>query len=391
MKRRNFLKISLATPLFFESILKAEAANQPDFLPAAPNRFDLLEVSGSYRQIGYEIGKRFRKNIREIIRSRKDWHNDLLAKLDSPEGKSLAAGLKRQTQRYFPQFLEEIEGMADGAGLAFHALWAISIKSELGCVQGENPGCSTIFVKHQNKMWLFHNEDGDTAYRDLMFLVRVHPPSGISYVSMVYPGILTGNGPSLNSRGIIQTTNYIGSTQAEPGIPRYVLGRAVLEAKDLAEAVQIVTMHPRAFPYHHNLASLQEQRYVSVETVPDASEASEPYGIYYHTNHLILEGTREYPYEDQEYKKSSSLSRYSVLEEELSKIELSESIKPEDFLAILSSHQNAPYSPCRHPQGGVQGQTLGTAFYDATKGSFRLYRGNSCQSVPGALFSEYRF
>jgi hypothetical protein len=52
----------------------------------------------------------------------------------------------------------------------------------------------------------------------------------VSYIALVYPGIITGNGPSMNSRGIVQTTNYIGSVKSEVGIPRYIIGRAILEA-----------------------------------------------------------------------------------------------------------------------------------------------------------------
>ena len=119
-------------------------------------------------------------------------------------------------------------------------------------------------------MWLFHNEDGNRAYSDIMFVLKATPPSGVTYLSMVYPGIITGNGPSMNSRGIIQSTNYIGSTKSEAGIPRYILGRAVLEAQDLQEAQEIITMEPRAYPYHHNIGSFHDQRYFSLETTPES-------------------------------------------------------------------------------------------------------------------------
>ena len=106
---------------------------------------------------------------------------------------------------------------------------------------------SPICINKDN-VWLFQNEDGHAAYGDLMFVVKVSPPSGVRFISLVYPGIITGNGPSLNSRGVIQTTNYISSTKSEIGIPRYVIGRAILEANDAKEAVEIATMQPRAYP-----------------------------------------------------------------------------------------------------------------------------------------------
>lgn len=62
--------------------------------------------------------------------------------------------------------------------------------------------------------------------------------------------------------------------------------------------------------------------------------------------------------------------------------------RPEDFLKILSSHEYAPYSPCRHPQEGVPGMTLSTAFYDIGSGGFRLYKGNPCKAVPAGAFED---
>jgi isopenicillin-N N-acyltransferase-like protein len=393
MKRRDFLKISAVTPLYFYGFLPKNLKAQDAYTPAGPKNFEMLEISqaGSYREIGYQIGKRMGRNIRAAIECQKDWHNNLLELLESEKGKLLSVELKRITRKYFPQYFEEIEGMADGSGIAFPAIWAMCIKAELGATASDEPGCSSLFYNKNGKKWLFHNEDGNMAYKDLMFIVKVRPPSGISFLSMVYPGILTGNGPSLNDRGIVQTTNYIGSVRAETGLPKYVIGRAILEAGNLEEAVQIATMSPRAFPYHHHLASFAEKEYRSVETTPEHFQVNAPEGIYCHTNHLVLEKTRNFPYEDQQYKNTSSMSRYTILQKKIKNESTGKDLAPGLFLQMLSSHQNAPYSPCRHPEGDVTGQTLGTAFVDINNGIFRIYKGNPCQSVENELFREYSF
>lgn len=356
--------------------------------PGNRNAFDYLEVEGSYYEIGFQTGRLFRKNIREVIRRREKWHHRLMSIYDTREGKVFADELHRLTHKHFPWILDEIEGMAAGAGLDFKAVWVMCIKSEIDAWQEPNPGCSTICVKDDKHFWLYHNEDGHAAYGDLMFMVRVTPPSGVTYLSMVYPGIITGNGPTMNDRGIIQTTNYIGSVHPEVGIPRYIIGRAVLEAKTLEEAVQVATTEPRAHPFHHNLAGIEEDRYLSVETIPGKHQVKEPKGVYFHTNHLVFEQTRDYPYRHKQYTNSSSLSRYEVLEEKLRDVKSSD-LKPEDPVRILASHERAPYSPCRHPRGDVKGLTLGSAFFDIRKGRFRLYRGNPCQGLRYGYFHDY--
>lgn len=237
--------------------------------------------------------------------------------MKNPAGKRIAGALKHQTRRHFPHILDEIKGLADGAGFSFDYIWAMTLKAELATVQEEMPGCSTLFYRYQDKIWLFHNEDGHAADNERMFVIQVALPSGVRFIALAYPGIIAGNGPSLNDQGLIQTTNYIGSTRSDIGIPKYVLGRATLEARTLKEAIDIATPSPRSFPYHHNLASFADKKYFSVETTPNQYQVTEPDGIYNHTNHLILESTRDYPYEDQAYKNSSSISRSQVFQEKL--------------------------------------------------------------------------
>jgi len=62
-----------------------------------------------------------------------------------------------------------------------------------------------------------------------------------------------------------------------------------------------------------------------------------------------------------------------------------------DILDILSSHQKAPYSPCRHPKDKVQGVTLGTAIIDVMKGTMRIYKGSPCIAREKGWVKEYCF
>ena len=299
MKRREFLISSLATPVIIKQMLAVEDYTTVNYQAATEKTFEFLEVKGSYYTIGYQTGRQFGSHIKKLIERRSEWHRNLMDILRSQQGQIRSAEYIRLTTKHFPHILEEIRGIADGSGLHFDAVWAMCIKSELGTLDDEPTGCSTIFFKDQQQMWLFHNEDGHVAYRDIMFVLKVNPPSGVNYLSLVYPGIITGNGPSMNSYGIIQATNYIGSTESEIGLPRYVIGRAVLEAKTLKEASEIVTMEPRAYPYHHNIGHLEEKKYYSLETTPLTWQAEEPQSTYCHTNHLLFDKTRVYKAEDE--------------------------------------------------------------------------------------------
>jgi hypothetical protein len=223
-------------------------------------------------------------------------------------------------------------------------------------------------------MLLAHNEDGHRAYLGRMFVVRVRPPSGIRFVCLVYPGTLPGNGPGLNERGVAQTTNYIAPRTVPDGVPRYFLGRAVLEAESLDRAVAIATGDDRAFPWHHNLASLPDRRLVSLETWPGRHSRVDVRGLHLHTNHLLHESMQDVP-EDRDYIERSSGPRLAALRRFARTHELR---APDDLLDALSDRSSRPCRVCRHPGDEVRGVTLASALFEAPRVEIRLAEGPTC-------------
>jgi len=210
-------------------------------------------------------------------------------------------------------------------------------------------------------------------------LAKVTVPSGLTFISFMYPGLLPGNGPGFNSRGIVQTTNYIQPQSAHSGVPRYLIGRAVLEAESLDQAVKIATVTPRAFPWHHNLASLPEARSLSLETYPGRRSVHEVKDLMVHTNHLLHPEMTVASAGEQDVPYISSTTRYKVLTEKIAF-----QGPPQDadgMLELLCLHEGRPYSPCRHPEGDIHGITLGTAVFEAPDLAMTLYHGNPCLGV----------
>lgn len=365
--RRDFLKFSIIFPSFFLYGFKKEEIRY----------FDFAEISGSYRQIGFKIGKYFKKNIEFVLNNRKDWVLKLKKLIQSKEGKHFKEIFLKEIKNAFPFYIEEIEGLSEGSNIDLDLVWALNLQCELEYII-EKDGCSSIYFKDKKENYFLHNEDGHMANFGKMFLVYIKPPSKVNFLSIVYPGLLPGNAPGINKNGIFQTTNYIGSEKVFEGVPRYVLSRAILEAKDLNEAKNISIYSPKAYPCHHNIGSFEEERYLSIEATPSGFDVFEPEYLYYHTNHLILEKTKEYPYEEKVYREKSSISRYEVIKNGIEN--LHRKPKFEDLFSLLSSHINKPFSPCRHPVKEIEGQTLCTAYYDLKKKKICFYAGNPCES-----------
>jgi len=349
-----------------------------------PARFPLLEASGSPREIGLAIGRRFGEQIKEGLRRRRDWFEELRRFMEQDRAARyepfLAAGRK-----YFPDVLEELRGWSEGSGVPFEDLMTLNLKAELAAMMRgeaeETPGCSTIALSHGERQLIAHNEDGNAAYRDLMFLVRVSQPGRPGFLCLTYPGILCGNGPAVNDAGLVLTTNFIAALSVRPGVPRYFLSRAVLNAASLREAVGIVTHHQRAFAFHYNLGSRAERKILSVETTAEESAVHAVSGLYVHTNHLLLPEISRSP-QNAEYVQSSSISRYRVLSAGVQRLrDRVDDIEGATLIELLSSHESAPYSPCRHPAGEVGGTTLGNVLFDLGEGSLQLVFSNPCRGL----------
>ena len=252
--------------------------------------FPVLEVSGSYYEIGRKVGSTFKEDIQSISKR----YRGIFEFVDQDNGRELRA-CQEITQTHFPEIMDELRGMADGAGMDFDRLFAMNMRAEIDAFRAqseeENPGCSDIHLVTDDNKYLFHNEDASLAFEEHMYVVKVTTPKAIRFAGLCYPGIALANGPSLNSSGIMLTNNAIEGHRYKRGVPRTIVNRAVLETTSLKDAVKMVTHPARANSYHHNIGSVKQQRLLSVEVTPDNHTIHEAKKTYVHTNHMILPDT----------------------------------------------------------------------------------------------------
>jgi predicted choloylglycine hydrolase len=383
--RREFLEYSLAyaagAALLPYAALASQAVTREGVLEVPPDGYPIITVKGSHREIGRHIGSA----MRDLVAGYLEISPEYCESVDYLDGAGRATVEKMLAHAHaaFPHLVEEVEGMAEALDMPFERLFAFQCRSEIGVLKDQPAGCSTIALHSDDTMILAHNEDGDDLNVGRMFLVKATPPSGVTFVSFVYPGLIPGNGPGFNDAGLVQSTNYIQPRRVADGIPRYFIGRAILEAKDLEEAIGLATMTPRAFPYHHNLASLRERRILSVEAAayPEQKHSvKEIDGLYVHTNHFLHPGMNDTdeagePKYDVPYE--SSTTRMAVLSKAIE--ENGPPASTDEIVRLLSLHEGRPYSPCRHPEGDVHGITLGTAVFAAPATSMALFHGNPCR------------
>ena len=269
--------------------------------------------------------------------------------------------------------------------MEFRGLFVLNCKSEIqafidsrcGCA-----GCTTAAYVDEDRLLVWHNEDGHAAYQGKMFVLDAEVPGVPQALGLVYPGIMAGNAPWVNSEGIVMTTNYIPSAKVQAGIPRYFLDRMAMEATSVEEAIDIVCHSERAYAFHHIVADLKTRRAWTVEGNPDKISKREVKGMVLHTNHLLWDGMKDEP-QFEEYIKISSTPRLRSVTADLKD---TPGPQRDDIIKAFTSHDGAPWSVCRHPEGEAAGATLGAALFEAKKGDHQdtrpfaadLWKGQPC-------------
>jgi hypothetical protein len=343
--------------------------------------FPVVEAAGSPSELGAAVGRQTAEQIRRTMDAQRAWLEELRGFAMADRAARLDPFVAA-ADRHHPEVMAELRGLARGADLPEDDLLVWNLQPEIGAsIQAQAaPGCSTLHLVAGPRILLAHNEDGSAAYRDDLTILELHPAGRPAIACLAYPGLVPGQVPAATSAGLVVSTNFIATREVRPGVPRYVLGRAVLGCTTLDAALALATGADRAFGFTLNLGSVPERRLVCLELAPRAHDLLLPRGLFVHTNHLVLAGTRDVP-QTTGSPTSSSGSRFQVLSEAASRVTAPEGLAEADLVGLLSSHEAVaqPYSPCRHTDVPTGGCTLATAVFDLVAGTFALHEGNPCE------------
>ena len=327
--------------------------------------FPIIQASGSYYDIGFEVGREFKKLIRKaFLRSpfyiglklmdtmKPEWFNELQA----------------HAERFYPQYVDEMRGIADGARMKYRdiaiANFRHSIKLEI-----PKTGCSTlVFKKEDDKIILAHNEDHEKVIRDYSYLLIAKYDKCPTIFTYSYPGCIPGNSVSFNSNGIVMTGNAMQDPDLKTGLPKGLLDHAMVEAKTIDEATQIGQTPNRSGGYSYNLASQFEQKAMNLETTSTRSGLTMINNRYFRTNHYISNDLKDI-YTNNE-------SNYRSVERYRRGIDLLPHVKKSSkgALEILSDDNVfVPMSKVTDsPLGDVHGGTHFTSVFEISKNDIKL-------------------
>ncbi|MGZ8651449.1 MAG: C45 family autoproteolytic acyltransferase/hydrolase [Actinomycetota bacterium] len=348
-----------------------------------PDTIPVLRLEGAYRDVGRQIGDA----CADVLQRSVAFDDELPAGRTRAEQLALASRYREVTADAMPWVLEELDGAAEGAGIDALALFACTVEEIW--YEPRTPGggasidgrCSDLVATPpataDGHVLVAHNNDLSPRYRDERVALERSIP-GDPTVFTIGNGIWISVG--WNSAGLSLTGNELSPNDERIGIPRELQVRAMLRDTSLDAMVGTALRHDRASSYNNVLAS-SDGKVVNVEGSATSVEMTEPDGRGHlvHTNHYVCESML--PYEgDPAYARRSSV-RYDRAEELLG-AQPDGTVTEERLREILSDHEHAPDSLCRHAdQGAAESVTCFWCVADVTDMRITFGRGNPCDSV----------
>jgi isopenicillin-N N-acyltransferase-like protein len=276
--------------------------------------------------------------------------------LDRPRIETLAAPLLQATARGLPGELDALRGMADGAELPLLDVLVPNAYEELdphadpgpwGDRAGRVPGgpprpverCSALTVVGpgttllgHNEQWLA-NEPGDIA-------LVVEIPDDPAEPAIASPTCASWRpAVGVTAGGHAQAVMSVTARDDGPGIPRVLVSRASLGARDPADALRRATQDGRSGGYGY-LHAFRGGRACTIETTATRAATFEGPGV--HANHYLDPGLAAFGTPPS----AGSLARHRRLAE---LVAASPPRSPRDVMAILADHGSTPSTICLHP------------------------------------------
>ncbi|SJM32854.1 C45 family autoproteolytic acyltransferase/hydolase [Mesorhizobium delmotii] len=258
------------------------------------NSIPRVRVKGDPFSIGFAIGRASEFGFLEGA-LRTDQYRALDARW---RGSEYLKTLESAARVAYPRIVREIEGIAAGAGQDFEAIFLWNCRGDLRLPEDVPPatkavaatGCTSLLIPAEGDgpAVIAHNEDGAAEFLGACLWVEVEPDEGPAWKSFAYPATLAGDF-GLNEAGLVQANNNISPNDLQPGVPRRIICRAILDAGGLDEALEILKRKDRACGFHHNLGEAKTRRLVSVEAPASGCAVREVASPRAHANHLLFE------------------------------------------------------------------------------------------------------
>jgi len=318
---------------------------------------------------GFSVGSEFKSQINYVIEN--DPQFGPTYNWATTNGTSIFDNIIQNHEKFFPAYLDELEGMGDGSGIYFNDLLLENFAGDLANIVSPNLSdshCSDVLSIQKKQFSHGHNEDADFFWMNNTFMLETE-----NWIAYSYAAQLSGCAFGWTKNGLsISVNSLFPSLTNLNGMGSYFIARDLLNSTDLEDAIFRGTRYSPMSGISINLGSINTMEIVNIEIAPfqNASVTRSKKGVLPHFNQYIYLNVSQLP--DQ-----SSVHR----------MERYETLKPKTYKEIINFLGDTTDSqyPVYRTGNADQTWTLATMVID-----FRtvfVFDGNPKTSIPVFTFS----
>ncbi len=343
----------------------------------------LIRVSGTHLEMGQQIGESRRKNVQNSIENARKLIKEAYRELELSWDGALIQARKYLpfAQERYPQYVDEMQGIAEGANISFDELVVLNVLEAVTMDALHLTRCTSMAVNDEytadGHVLVAHNEDWIPDDENDVFVIHAKPNDEPPYLAMTYGGLISNIG--FNAYGIAQVIDSVYPNDSRIGIPRLVVSRAVLAVKTLGGAINRTLIPHRAAGYNHLIAHESGEIYNVEVSARRFSIIYNKDGYLVHTNNYLSENMQEIENDPEEL--ISSRIRYFRA---LRLLNQSKSHTIKSLQTIQRDHVNYPNSICKHDfgEGNLldREKTINAMVIDLTAREMHIAWGNPCKN-----------
>jgi isopenicillin-N N-acyltransferase like protein len=323
--------------------------------------FPLIEIAGPPFERGRSYGVAAAVRIRASVRIYAGQMQRLSFTWD--QVRDIVAGFVPSMEAFAPDLIEEMRGIAAGAGCSFEEVALVNARTEVMQIgerraagsNAEPDGCTGIVVLPEAARdgVLIHAQNWDWRPEcvDTAIVLRIRRDDGPGILTFTEAGGLARSG--FNSAGLAITANYLKSDRdhRQAGIPLPLIRRRVLEGAHLADGIRLVATTPKSCSSNMMLSTAAGFA-IDFECAPDEAFALYPDGgLLAHANHWTcpsalaklkdtgIAGVPDSYYRDYRVRQLLAARRGRIA--------------ADDVKAALFDDFGTPYAVCRPPHSGA--------------------------------------
>jgi isopenicillin-N N-acyltransferase-like protein len=351
-----------------------------------PALIELIEIEGEPFPRGRQYGVRAAGAIRQNATA----YRKLIAYrggLQDEAATSAALAYAPILEAHAPAVLEEMRGIADGAGCSLADVLLINARSELMTAPAQGGECTALAATSPattaGQVLLGQNWDWYSAVESEPVLLRIRRPAGPEIMTLAEAGQVAKIG--LNSAGLGVCLNFLEHAHRGQGLPIHVLLRLMLESDTLGVAAWQAYRHPRAGAANVLLAHAEGDILDLELTARAADHLYGDAGWLVHANHFdspLLRGG------DAGLVGSPSTLARAARARRLMAAQAG-GISLETLQAILRDHAYGYAAICRHPDPTLlpeeQTETRASLVMELADRRLHLSTGRPCQGAVRAF------